>query len=262
VVTPDLGVIDAWADAVLARHMRTLARPEFLKAVRALSARYVERRSDLPRRSPLDSAGKRAAFAGFYAPLHLYTVLTIASRLEIGASAGVTRIVDLGCGTGVSSAACALTFVHPPEVHGIDQLGWSLAEASWNWRTLGVHGRTRRGDLVEAAERLAARRAAGAGRVLVVLGWSVNELDRADRNRLLRALLSLSGGKVSVLVIEPVSNSATPWWREWRASWQPRGAREEHWSVETPLPSVLRGIDEAAGFRRHALTAKTLYVPG
>ena len=54
-----------------------MTRSEFLKAIRALSARYVERRGALPDRSPLDSAGKRAAFAGFYAPLHFLTVRAV-----------------------------------------------------------------------------------------------------------------------------------------------------------------------------------------
>ena len=49
-----------WLGALVARHTSTLSRAEFLKAVRALSARYVERRQELPRRSPVDSAGKRA----------------------------------------------------------------------------------------------------------------------------------------------------------------------------------------------------------
>ena len=60
--------------ALLDRHAAPLRRSEFLKAIRALSARYVERRATLADRSPLDSAGKRAAFAAYYAPLHYLTV--------------------------------------------------------------------------------------------------------------------------------------------------------------------------------------------
>jgi hypothetical protein len=54
---------DGWIDRVIERHTQSMTRPEFLKAVRALSARYVEQRAALRDRSPLDSAGKRAAFA-------------------------------------------------------------------------------------------------------------------------------------------------------------------------------------------------------
>src|SRR6185503_19840169 len=67
----DAGVITAsWLRALEQRHLANLTRQEFTRAVRALSARYVERRGQLPDRSLLDSAGKRAAFALFYAPLH------------------------------------------------------------------------------------------------------------------------------------------------------------------------------------------------
>jgi len=65
--------LTTWLVALESRHMANLTRQEFTRAVRALSARYVERRNQLPDRSPLDSAGKRAAFALFYAPVHLLT---------------------------------------------------------------------------------------------------------------------------------------------------------------------------------------------
>src|SRR5207247_822586 len=60
--------LDQWLEALGARHRSSFTSSEFLKALRALSARYVERRGALPARSPLDTAGKRAAFAAFYAP--------------------------------------------------------------------------------------------------------------------------------------------------------------------------------------------------
>ena len=260
-VTPDTGIVDGWAEAVLARHTRALARPEFLKAARALSVRYVERRSDLPRRSPIDSAGKRAAFAGLFAPLHFYTALGIAERLGIGDSGPIDRVVDLGCGTGVSSAACAVALDRAPGIEGVDQLGWSLAEAVWNWRALGVRGRTRRGDLVTAAERLAAQRNIGHGRTLVVLGWTVNELGSAGRARLLCAVRSLAADGTPALVIEPIGRGATPWWREWHDALLPHHVREDAWSIEPRLPAAVCEVDAAAGFRREALTAKSLYVP-
>ena len=63
--TADTPRVDAWVEALQVRHRANLTTPEFLKAVRALSARYVERRAELPDRSPIDSAGKRSAFAAF-----------------------------------------------------------------------------------------------------------------------------------------------------------------------------------------------------
>jgi hypothetical protein len=53
----------------------------------------------------LDSAGKRAAFAAFYAPLHFLTMRAIVQELVVADSTPVTHIdtiVDLGCGTGVA----------------------------------------------------------------------------------------------------------------------------------------------------------------
>src|SRR4051794_40832473 len=73
--------IDRWCEALIARHTASLSRPEFLKAVRALSARYVEARGRLADRSPIDSAGKRAAFAAFYAPLHFVTMREVVRAL-------------------------------------------------------------------------------------------------------------------------------------------------------------------------------------
>jgi hypothetical protein len=49
--------------SVPVKNLRALSMPELTRAIRALSARYVESRAQLPDRSPLDSAGKRAAFA-------------------------------------------------------------------------------------------------------------------------------------------------------------------------------------------------------
>jgi methylase of polypeptide subunit release factors len=175
---------DAWLARVVERHTSALSSPEFLKAVRALSARYVERRSILGRRSATDSAGKRAAFAGFFAPLHFLTTRAVVRA--IGAcDQPISQIVDLGCGTGVASAAWALEYPHVPALSGVDREGWALEEAAWNWRQLGLAGRTRRGDFVRAAETLVPSRA-GTG---VILAWSANELAGDARTRLLRALL-------------------------------------------------------------------------
>ena len=50
---------DAWLDAVVARHESTLPRVQFLKAIRALSARYVERRETI--RDLLEEDGRSYA---------------------------------------------------------------------------------------------------------------------------------------------------------------------------------------------------------
>jgi SAM-dependent methyltransferase len=251
--------VDAWIDALVDRHTRVLTRPELLKAIRALSARYVERRADLPRRSPIDSAGKRAAFAAFYAPLHFFTARAIAAALAPSLP-HVDRILDLGCGTGVTAAAWAMACDRAPAIEGIDRDAWSLAEAAWNWRALGLRGRTRRGDMLDAwrgrdarSSNIRVRRAEA-----IVLGWSVNELAEPARAALFAALRAASMNGAVVLVIEPLARAAAPWWDEWARAALDAGGRVDEWKFPVDLPARLRDLDDAAGFRREHLGARTL----
>jgi hypothetical protein len=243
--------VDGWIAALQTRHRGALTNPEFLKAVRALSARYVERRGSLPDRSPLDSAAKRAAFAAFYGPIHFLTVARIVEA--IGAASGaIDAIGDLGCGTGVSSAAWALAFATPPRIIGFDAHTWALDEAVWTWQTLRLEGRVRRVDVLRA--RLDTR--------AIVAAWSVNELDHRARAHLLARLVEAASRGASVLIVEPIGRRATPWWPEWSAAFGAAGGRSDEWRFESPLPPVLAELDEAAGFRRDALSAKTLWISG
>lgn len=251
--------VDAWIAAVIDRHTRPFSRPEFLKAVRALSARYVERRADAPRRRPTDSAGKRAAFAAFYAPLHLLTTLGIADGLAVRADAPL-RIVDLGCGTGVVGGALALGASQDVELVGVDTDAWALAEARWNWDQLGVRGRTIRSDMVAGIGRLGADADRRVGHTLIVLGWSLNEIPASARLDLLRALAPLVDRDASLLVVEPIARTPTPWWNDWTRAFGLVGTRLDEWRLDVALPEPLRTLDEAAGFDREALTAKSLYV--
>jgi hypothetical protein len=242
--------VAGWIDALQTRHRGAFTNSEFLKAVRALSARYVERRSALPDRSPLDSAAKRAAFAAFYGPLHFLTVARIVEA--IGMAPGTTdTIVDLGCGTGVTSAAWAMACGGKPRIWGFDVHAWPLDEASWTWRTLGLDGRVRRSDMLRA------RIDEGSA---IVAGWSINELDQASRRDLLTRLLGAAERRSTILVVEPIGRRATPWWPEWESAFRARGGRSDDWRFDDALPPVLAELDEAAGFRRDALSAKTIYV--
>jgi hypothetical protein len=251
--------IDRWVSDVLDRQTGTLSRPEFLKAVRALSARYVERRRELPHRSPLDSAGKRAAFAGFFAPLHFVTMRAVVQRLG-AAPAGLRQIVDLGCGTGAASAAWALAFSERPSIVGVDRSSWALAEAAWNWRQLGIPGRTKRGDLVDEVSPRASREERT--RSALLLAWSVNELDDRARDALLPALLAAADAGRTVLVVEPLARRAVPWWGRWARAYEAAGGRADEWKEEAALPAALAEISEAAGFRRESIGARTLWLPG
>jgi hypothetical protein len=251
---------DAWLAALIDRHTSGLRRSEFLKAVRALSARYVERRSTLAEREPVDSPGKRAAFAGFYAPLHFFTAGLIVEAVGAGA-ARVDRLVDLGCGTGVAGAAWALACESRPTLLGVDRQPWMLQDAEWNWRQLDLSGRVRRGDLVLTAERLAGDRR-DHRRTGVVLAWAVNELDEGRRDRLLRAVCTLASRGASLLVIEPVARSAAPWWNDWVRAASDVGGRGADWKFDRSLPPALAALDEAAGFRREGLAGRSLWLRG
>ncbi|HKW00359.1 MAG TPA: class I SAM-dependent methyltransferase [Vicinamibacterales bacterium] len=254
-----MALVDDWIAALETRHRANLTSAEFLKAVRALSARYVERRAGLADRSPLDSAGKRAAFAAYYAPLHFLTTREAVRAVGAAREDAIDRVVDLGCGTGAASAAWALEFARPLDITGIDEAGWALTEAAWTWRTLGLRAKTRRGDLVDATGR--ACRARGADRAAFLFAWSVNELAPADRDELLDTLSTPPAASCTLLVIEPLARSAAPWWDAWVEALRPSGAIAGEWHFDVALPPALARIDEAAGFRRNHLGARTLWRP-
>jgi hypothetical protein len=252
---------ESWIDAVLARHTTALTTAEFNRALRALSVRYVERRASLPARSPTDSAGKRSAFAAFYGPLHFLTTREIVRALGADARPFDT-IVDLGCGTGVASAAWALERSGRCTIQGIDKDDWALGEAKWNWTSLGLRGRATRGDMVRALDGFVgpavARGARGSARTAIVAGWSINELDNASRERLLPLLVAAASQGAAVLVIEPLARGVTPWWDDWAEAFSAAGGRADEWKFDVALPPPLARIDDTAGFSREGLGARTM----
>jgi SAM-dependent methyltransferase len=250
---------EVWLRALIDRHTSAYSRPEFLKAVRALSSRYVEDRARLGTRSPLDSAGKRAAFAGFYAPLHFLAVRAIVAALP--AAPGLSRLLDLGCGTGVAGIAWATTVGVPAAITGIDHSAWALDEMRWNCHGLGLPCRTQRGSFVDALERdFAPGRRAPLDTTGIVCAWSVNELTSDERNRVRASLFAAHARGASVLIIEPMATSAVPWWDTWRAPVLAAGGRADEWRFEPDLPAELAELDEAAGFRRDHLTARSFWL--
>ena len=110
----------AWLAALEERHLANLTRPELTRALRALSSCYVERRDKLTSGAALEGAGKRAAFALFYGPLHFMTVTAVV-RAMLAHELPIQTIADLGCGTGVGGAAWAAACAKPPSIAGIDR---------------------------------------------------------------------------------------------------------------------------------------------
>jgi len=263
--------VDRWLTALSTRYTREFDRPQLLKAIRALSARYVQRRSELSERSAVDSAGKRAAFAAFFAPLHFLTARGIVRAVGAGRSSYALRssvdtvpletIVDLGCGTGVVGAAWALECSPHPVLHGVDEHPWAVEESAWTWRQMRLSGRATRGDLVHSVERLIARPGRiDLARAGVVLGWSVNELDRARRDTLQSHLFKLIDRGCALLVVEPIATRLTPWFDDWARGFDAVGGRHDEWQFALDLPPDLAALDRDAGFAREGLKAKSLWV--
>ncbi len=163
-------VPEEWLADLERRHLAELSFPEVRKGLQALSSLYVERRGRIGTGAAFDGAGKRAAFALFFGPLHFLVVREIVDALG-AAAPPLSRVLDLGCGTGPAGAAWALAAGGSPEVSGIERSGWAAQEARETFRALGLRGRAAAGELLR--ERLPG---SGAG---IVLGWTVNELPDA-----------------------------------------------------------------------------------
>src|SRR5882762_8320301 len=118
----------AWFEALESRHLSRLTFAEVRRGLQALSALYVDRGNRLGDGAALEGAGKRAAFALFYAPLHFLLVREVVGALG-AARPGPRRILDLGCGTGSAGAAWALLAGGSCEVSGVDRSGWAVDEA-------------------------------------------------------------------------------------------------------------------------------------
>lgn len=247
-----------WVAALEARHLADLRVPEVTRALRALSSVYVERRKQsLPRDGSrqvlgaLDSAGKRAAFALFYAPLHFIAVTEVI-RARSGTAPPPSTIIDLGCGTGAAGAAWALATQPAPKVIGLDRHPWAVDEARWTYAQLGVRGHARQGDVTRAP-------ALGRGDAIVI-AYVLNELPEAARVRLETRLVESASRGGRVLVIEPIARAIAPWWNEMTARFASVGGRADEWRLSIDLPPLLQKFDHAAGLNHRELTFRSLFV--
>jgi SAM-dependent methyltransferase len=239
---------DTWLEALEARHLSDLTFPEVSRALRALSSAYVERRSRLSDGAALSGAGKRAAFALFYGPLHYLLVQHILAAL--GATRDRTStIVDLGCGTGAAGAACAGG--RSARLVGIDRHPWALAEAAWTYALFGLKARTRQGDVVSVAWP--------AEPATFVAAFTLNELADPERDAVMQRLLARSGRGDSVLVVEPLAGFVAPWWNRWRDEFERAGGRGGEWRFRVQLPAIVSKLDRAAGLNHRELTGRALW---
>lgn len=246
--TDPLGI---WLAGLQQRHLTELTLPEIRRALQALSCLYVEDRRRIARGGAFDSRGKRAAFALFYAPLHFLLVRCVVRALG-AADPAPRQIFDLGCGTGAAGAAWSLETAGRSPVVGVDRHPWAIQETRWTYRTLRLKGRTRRSRLDQILFH-------GKGDA-VIAAFAVNELEPALRSNLLGRLMASARRGSALLIVEPISRRAVPWWEEWSQALRPLQARADAWRFEQPLPEPLQRLDAAAGLDHSILTCRSLWV--
>lgn len=257
---PDRTAFDAWMADLERRHLADLTPAEVARALRALSATYVERRARLSGRGAFDTAGKRAAYALYYAPRRFLTVTEVLTRLAL--DNGPRLITDVGCGTGAAGAAWALHAGPGSRVVGLDVHPWTLDESRATYRTLGVSGEVRRHALGprDTLAWLAPPGAASRQPRGVMLSYMVNELADADRTALLPALLAAAARGTRVMVLEPLSRKTSPWWPRWAEAFIAAGGRADEWRFPIALPRLTAALGQAAGLDAEAATLRSLAV--
>jgi SAM-dependent methyltransferase len=251
-MAPPPPAFEAWLAALEARHLANLRFPEVVRALRALSSTYVERRARLSGRGSLDSDGKRAAFALYYGPVHWRLVHAVVQQIP-GAMRPARRLLDLGCGSGAAGAGWATLMAPPAAVSGLDLHPWTIGEAAFTYRQCGLHADVRRGH----AERSRWPRADA-----VLAAFLANELSDPDRDALLARLLDAARGGARVLVVEPLSKGVAPWWPAWADAAVRAGGRADEWRLDVALPSIVTRLADAAGLRPQGVAGRSVWIDG
>jgi SAM-dependent methyltransferase len=247
------GRFERWLIDAERRHLADLTFPQVSAGLRALSSTYVERRRRLDAGGALEGAGKRAAFALFYAPLHFLLVQAVTCALP-GALRphGDAALVDLGCGTGAAGAAWASAFTHPPRVVGIDRHPWALGEAARTYREFGLTARTLQGDIATVA--------LPRGPASILAAFTMNELQDGPRDALMQRLLERTAAGDRLLVVEPIAGFVARWWEPWRTRIEAAGGRADEWRFRIPLPPIVAKLDRAVKLDHREITARSLWL--
>jgi hypothetical protein len=240
-----------WIAELEAKHLAELTFPEVSRALRALSSTYVERREKLAQGAALSGAGKRAAFALFYGPLHHLLLTHIVGNLP-GANASVQTLLDLGCGTGASGAAWAAACAKPPRLVGIDRHPWAIGEAAATYRAFRIPATVRQGDVATAA--------LPKGPVSILAAFTLNELGDSERDALLARLVERGSKGDRVLIVEPLAGFVARWWNRWRTTFEAAGGRADEWRLRTELPPIVAKLDRAAGLNHREITGRSLWL--
>ncbi len=240
-----------WLRRIEQQYLADLTFPEVARALRALSSTYVERRGRLSEGAALTGAGKRAAFALFYGPLHYLLVRRIVETLPQAAGSSGT-LLDLGCGTGAAGAAWAGRCAQAPRILGIDRHPWALTEAARTYRDFGLPGHTRQGDI--STVTLPKSPAS------VLAAFTLNEMPAERREPLLQRLVEGAGRGDRLLVVEPIAGTAAPWWNTWRDIVVERGGRADEWRFQIERPALVAKLDRAVGMDHRELTGRSLWL--
>lgn len=243
--------LQRWMAELEARHLADLKFSEVSRALRALSSTYVERRQKIAEGGALSGAGKRAAFALFYGPLHYLLVERIVSAIP-GAADDVGTLLDLGCGTGAAGAAWGAACASAKGVVGIDRHPWVLEEAVRTYRAFGLAGRTRQGDVSTAP--------LPRGPAAIVAAFTMNELSDTARDSLQATLLARAQNGDRLLIVEPLAGFVAPWWARWKDRVVAAGGRADEWRFDVELPPIVAKLDRAAGLNHRRLTGRSLFV--
>jgi hypothetical protein len=241
------------------RHLADLTFSQVARSLRALSSTYVERRGRLAEGGALDGAGKRAAFALFYGPLHYLLVRAIVASLpQVQDREAPPTLLDLGCGTGAAGAAWAVSCSTAPRVVGIDRHQWAVAEAARTYREFGLTARTAQDDVARAKWPT--------GPLSIVAAFTLNELSEAAREAVLtRAVDRASSqdgrkGGDRLLVVEPLAGFVAPWWAKWRTRVEAAHGRADEWRFRVELPAIVAKLDRASGLNHRELTGRSLWL--
>ena len=236
------------------RHRAELTFQEIARALRALSSNYVERRQKLAEGAALAGAGKRAAFALFYAPLHFLLLQHAVKSLTGDEAEPCKTIVDIGCGTGAAGAAWGSCCASVRRVVGVDRSAWALGEAARTYRAFGLAAETRQGD----ATSMPFPRDATA----FVAAFTMNELPDDRRNALFMRLLERARQGDRVLVVEPLAGFVARWWPKWSDAFTSAGGRADEWRFKAELPEIVAKLDRAAGLNHREMTGRSLWIGG
>jgi len=240
-----------WLSALERRALGQVTFSELARSIRALSAWYVEKRDRLGSAQVFGGAGKRAAFASYYGPLHFLLVRSLIGALP-PFDTRPQRIVDLGCGTGVAGAALSLAFAPPVDIVAGDASPWPVKEAGWTLATLGLSCRVRCMDVLQVP--------LGGKGTSIVAAFCVNELGDTARSRLLTRLQHAIADGAHVLIVEPIARSPLPWWDVWAEALATCGASAQEWRWPAVLPDWLIRLDRAAHLHHDTLTCRSLSV--